>query len=562
MKKIFTYNTLLLSATIFLALAACSKNNEVINEPQNEDKAITETLTLKAETKVTMTDARELAWEDGDKIAVWTGTSDSSGEFQTCLVDSDLITVSLADASYHRFNYAVKYSGSTLPALSSGTLSITLPDEYDYDDVSGTKNPVPFVAKSLYTEGTTLSFRAVGALARIAVPGIPATANKLVVTFDKDVTGSFAVSGPDTAAPSIAASAATSKNVVTVNITPNTDYAGAVINIPVPTGSISVTSVVAKLDDAVIASVNSVVSGWNAARAHGKKATAAFAPSMASMVLAPGNLYTSSGTLAISPNCYVNIFNNSSVDDYNTSDNTKYSSANRTHFNCNELYFLMNSSGTGNMPSKDNATTNYDNASTYATLIKNDFGDGKNWHVPSQTDWQAIFSNTPSRPGSKLDLTIGSSAPVEKDNSHFLRITVCDYNGELGNGAEDAFCGFLLFPDNVALSATFVALDIADINKTSNSSGDATNTAFTRTKITKENLDKLISEGCAFLPAAGMVNNVAFSNHNLVCNYLSSTQSSASNDVRLRAQRNTIGYAVSTGKASPFCSVRLVRPVE
>lgn len=548
MKKIFTYNTLLLSATIFLALAACSKNNEVINEPQNEDKAITETLTLQAETKVTMTDARELAWEDGDKIAVWTGTSDSSGEFQTCLVDSDLITVSLADASYHRFNYAVKYSGSTLPALSSGTLSITLPDEYDYDDVSGTKNPVPFVAKSLYTEGTTLSFRAVGALARIAVPGIPATANKLVVTFDKDVTGSFAVSGPDTAAPSIAASAATSKNVVTVNITPNTDYAGAVINIPVPTGSISVTSVVAKLDDAVIASVNSVVSGWNAARAHGKKATAAFAPSMASMVLAPGNLYTSSGTLAISPNCYDHIYL-SEVASYESS----YSASDRVLFNWNEIYFLMSSTGLTTMPSSSDATTAH--SGSYESLAKSDFGDGYSWRVPSSNDWAEIIHGplAASRPGAKLTYTVGAAAAKTKEGAQMTRISLTDYTLE-HTGA----LGLLIFPDNIEITATFEGGKEASIN-TSGASADALT-------ITKSNLDALISAGCAFLPTNGMflTGGASVSNATAAANYYSSTENAdnTANANRARIQNKSTVVTQAYAKGGLWCGVRLVRPVE
>ena len=549
MNSIIKGQSLLLAVSVALSLAACSKNEDISTD---EAKGITETIALNVDTKVTLSDGLESAWEDGDKIAVWTGTSAESGSFQTCNVASYSIDVVLADASYHRFNYAAYYCGNVLPAYSAGTLSINLPAEYDYADVCGTKNPAPMVAKSLYTDGSTLTFHAVGALARIAVTGIPATANKLVVTFDKDVTGSFAVTDPSGAAPSISTSASSGKNTVTIALTPNTDYAGAIINIPVPTGTLSVTSIVAKLDDATVATVNSVITGWTAARTRGKKAIAAFTPSMASMILAPGNLYTSSGKLAISPNCYDHLFRSASAPDHNPD---TYSCADRTHFNWNELYFIMSSTGLTTLPTSTDASTAH--SGSYETLAKSDFGDGYTWHVPSSAEWTEIIHGplTASRPGAKLTYILGSDAPVTLAGVQMTRIAITDKALET-----EGYQGVLLFPDNIEIKDA----EFEDGNATNsiNKSGAWTD----ELTISEDNLNALIAQGCAFLPTSGMLlsTNYLFTNEKLAVNYLTSTEnaSNPANANRIRIQNKSTVATQSYAKGGLWCSVRLARPVE
>ena len=535
-------------------------NPDTPDNPDNPSGPKNETITA------SIVDGQDLfSWAATDYVAFYNGTTyvksaaaSPSGAGKSAKIKVNYSGTRGSYAYYPFYLVQDPYTDvngeSILPGLNSSTTAVILPDSYTLDQVSGVAAPCPMIADN---SGDGWEFKQLCGLLKLTVNGLPAGSNKLEITFDKDVTGVFTVSNPDSSSPSIAAANASTKNVVKIALTGATSLAGLVLNIPVPTGNVNVSSVVAMMDDEVVGTLKAVVSGWSVARAKGKEAPAAFTPSMAGLILAPGNLYTDNGKLAISSNCYDHIYMTDSVTDYTINDATKYSCANRTHFNCNELYYLMCSTGLTSMPTMEISATNYNNAETYESLVKKDFGDGKSWRVPSKANWGAIFSA--ARPGAKLEITIGSESPVEKDNCAFLRVTVSDMEGELGNGAEGAFCGFILFPDNVAIPAKFVALTIENINLNDDSDKD---TAFTRNQITKSELDALIAAGCTFIPAAGMVNNVAFSNNNLACNYLSSSQYSETQDDRLRAQRNTIGYEVHTNKTGPFSSVRLVRNVD
>lgn len=499
MKKIYAY---ILSTAAVLALAACNKELQV-EDPAQSNEPFYETLSVKvgAETKVSLaTDATTATFEDGDKIAVYT----EAGSFQDCTVSSGTITVDVTGGA--RSNYAVYYNGATKPALVSSELKIMLPSEYDYADVSGTKNPVPMVAKNVAGDASDMSFYAVCALARITVPGISATADKLVVTFDKDVTGEFAVANPGTDAPSISAVAATSKNVVTINLTPGTDYSGVVINIPVPVGTITA-SIEAKNGSTVIESLTSVIDSWSAARANAKKATAAFTPSMSYMVFAPGNLYTEAGTLNIASNYYEHVY--ALTGNKGGCVEEGYQATNRTHFNFNEAYLLMH----GTTPSEITyglATTNV--AGDEPVYSKSDIagGNGKAWHIPSYEDLYNIFgiqygaAFQQTRPGAKVrngesgEYTAGwmwvkvlvsgmdSQGTSSSDGTVALPV---DATGP----STDYQAGLLLFPDNVEITGTFNTLG------TKNTASSAYNT----TTLTKGNLNALITDGCAFLPAAG-----------------------------------------------------------
>jgi len=531
------------------------------NTPENPGGPKNETITA------SLADGQDLfSWAATDYVAFYNGTTyiKSAAASPNGAGKSAKIKVNYSGTrgsyAYYPFYlvqdpYTDVNGESILAGLNSSTTAVILPDSYTLDQVSGVAAPCPMIADN---SGDGWEFKQLCGLLKLAVNGLPAGSNKLEITFDKDVTGVFTVSNPDSSSPSIAAANASTKNVVKIALTGAPSLAGLVLNIPVPTGNVNVSSVVAKMDDEVVGTLSAVVNGWAVARATGKEAPAAFTPSMAGLILAPGNLYTESGKLAISSNSFDHIFKTDSVDDYDFNDASKYSCANRTHFNCNELYFIMNSTGLTTLPTKDVSATNYNDAETYETRVKADFGDGKKWRVPSRANWASIFTAA-ARPGAKLSLTIGSEEPVDKDNCLFLRATVCDYEGELGNGADGAFCGFVLFPDNVAISVKFNELTVENINLMDDSDKDH---AFTRNTITKSELDALIAAGCAFLPATGMVNNLAFSNNNLACNYLSSSQYSETQDDRLRAQRNTIGYEVHTNKTGPFSSVRLVRNVD
>ena len=567
MKKIYTY---FLSGAALLAVAACNKEAQIEEIPQNNG-LVYETLSVKvgAETKVTLeTDATKSAFESGDKIAVWT----EAGEFQTCTVDGDgKISVDISGGA--RSNYAVYYNGATAPSFESSTLKITLPAAYDYGDVAGTKNPVPMVAKNVSGESGDMTFYAVCALARIAVPGIPATADKLLVTFNKDVTGEFTVANPGTATPSISAAAASTKNVVTINLVAGTDYSGAVINIPVPAGTVTA-SVQAKAGDTVLETKASVINSWSAARAQGRKATAAFTPSMYSMVLAPGNLYTEGGTLKMANKYYEHVYAFSSNDDY-TNDEEKYDANNRTHFNFNETYHLMK----GNTLSYDKAYPE-NNVGAY-NLTKDNIpgGNSKTWRVPEEDDWitmtigRSEFSpgiyHGNNRPGAKV--RNGESGEYTT-GWKYIKVLVINMSGKgttvssdkgvtISALAVDATApstnyqaGMLIFPDNVEITGSFTSLGEKNTK----------NSAYNTTTLSKLSLDVLIEAGCAFLPALGRWYYNSFGGVGLNAGYFSCTEIAAAGTGALNGHRFAFTNAVlephsSDNESAVFRSVRLVR---
>lgn len=557
MKKIYTF---ILTGAAILALAACTNDLQVEDNSQ-ANEPVYETLSVKVgpETKVTLegTNGAKSEFEKNDKIAVWTGAS-TTGSFQTCLVDnSGKITVDITEG---RSNYAVYYNGETVPTFDGTDLTITLPNTYDYANVCGDKNPVPMVAKNESGAAGDMTFYAVCGLARFTVTGIPATANKLEVIFSHDVTGSFTVTGPGTSTPSISAAAKNSNYVVTINLIPGTDYTGAVINIPVPTGTISA-YMTAKVDDKVLNSVPDVLFNWAAARASGKKTDPHFGVSMYSMRLAPGNLYTEDGTLKMAANYYEHIYKFGNNNDY--ANDVLYDPSNRTHFNYNETYRLMETGALGG------PGLAYDNVNSYESpaVTRSDINGapGGNWRVPTQAEWEALTTGT--RPGAKLNATITSTSTSSSTSGwKFIKVLVSGM-GTAGTSSADGTtalaadatgpstdyqAGLLLFPDNVEIDGTFTTLG------TQNVKGEAA--TYKSTTITKTNLNALIDAGCAFLPAAGRF-ATSFGLVGKNGGYWSCTQVDADNGYYLNFGAGNVNTAPND-KSTVFRSVRLVRDLQ
>ena len=552
MKKI---NSFILSAAAAIAFSACSNETQIEDAPKPSEP-IYETLSVKvgseAQTRVSLTtDAANAAFETGDKIAVWT----EAGTFQECTVDgSGKIAVDISGGV--RSNYAVYYNGATAPTFESSTLKITLPGTYDYADVAGEKNPVPMVAKNVAGDAADMTFYAVCGLARITLTGIPATADKLEVSFNKDVTGEFTVTDPGTTAPYISAAESSTKNKASITLTPGTDYTGAVINIPVPVGTgVTVTSISALAGSDLLVRKTNPITSWNPARAKGKKATVNFTPSIYYMILAPGNLYTDgSGNLNMAANYYEHVYAFSSNDDY--SNTTNYKATNRTHFNFNEAYLLMSK---GEL----NQTNAFTNAATY-DLTRDDItgGGGKTWRVPTQADWTAM--TTGDRPGATLNATVGTNPPSSTPGWKFLKVVVSGL-GSAGTSTDegnnplaadaaapstDYQAGLLIFPDNVEIDGTFATLGPQNVTDEEYN-----------TTITKTNLDALITAGCAFIPAVGLWGlSSKFANVGTQCFYWTSTTDTGDDSKGRLLYCSRGDLSSKKGDKSKYCvSVRLVR---
>lgn len=540
-KNIIKTGTLLLAALSF-TLVAC---NRILDEvdPVTADNGtgeVTEVLTLlnEPQTKATLSDdvSPVKAWEDGDVIAVWAGTNASTGFFQECSVADNTVSVNLYGGSYKRFNYAVypyKYSveGSGIPSYNVGTgvLSLNLPDTYDYTSVGGTKNPVPMVAKNLWSDGETLTFYTVGALARISVAAIPSRANKLVVSFDKTVTGNFTVQNlaslGDGNAPYIAIDAESAPSTVTVNLTPGANYINAAVNIPIPQGTINVISVAVYEDDTLLFiqgdNEHKVITNWSAARAHGKKGSVEYPRTIASLYFSPGNLYTDNDkNLLMSSNWYEHMYVYSgavdsdhdgyaeeatiSINSFETEEH--YSIANRTHFNWNEMYYLMNGVKPNWTKSQDNTLDGIAvDSETGYPMSRGDFGDGFTWRVPVSTEFDQLAANT-SRPGAKIEgyngvqirLLVTDMAPYKGLNTYNSEEDTFGSQGKYGMDPKtDYQIGVLILPDNVEIATTGETFTVFD------ASSLIVGTVFNLTKITREHLNDLIAQGCAFFPGIG-----------------------------------------------------------
>lgn len=546
MKKINSF--ILFGAAVF-AFAACSNETQIENSPKPQEP-VYETLSVKIGTEPTTrvsldgTNGSKSVFETGDKIAVWTG----AGTFQDCDVKAGG-TISVDVSGGARSNYAVYYTGTTAPTFVSSTLKITLPDTYAYADVSGDKNPVPMVAKNVAGDDADMTFYAVCGLARITLTGIPATATKLIATFSHDVTGEFTVTNPGTPSPSISAAARSTKNVITINLTPGTDYTGAVINLPVPVGNEINIHIDAYKGSDPLQCWTFVVNNWNAARAHGKKATCAFTPSMASMILAPGNLYTDgSGDLHMADNYYEYIYS-----DYgNFANDASWNINNRSHFNYNETYYLMK---TGTVSQSDAFT----NVGSYETpAVTSGFGTYY-WRVPTHDNW--VNMTTGSRPGTTLSNDGGSSYT---SGWKFIKILVSGMSpyglsstdGTATSFNSDYLSGLLLFPDNVKITGTYFSI--------LGTQNQLYSTDFNTTTITMTNLDALIAAGCAFLPATGRcyLGNWSTGVGNLGT-YWTCTESE-SDDTKGYYLQFDSGFdpSISFTKSDFFRPVRLVRDIQ
>lgn len=547
MKKINSF--ILFGAAVF-TFAACSVDSQEEFTPKN-NKPVYETLSVKVGTEPTTrvslaTDATTATFETGDMIAVWT----EAGSFQPCAVDgSGKITVDITSGV--RSNYAVYYTGAA-PTFESSTLKITLPDTYAYADVSGDKNPVPMVAKNVGGDAEDMKFYAVCGLARITLTGIPATATKLIASFSHDVTGEFTVTNPGTTAPYISAAAKDTKNEITINLTPLTDYTGAVINLPVPVGTGISIQIDAYNGSDNLQSQTLVVDTWNAARAHGKKATCIFTPSMASMILAPGNLYTDgSGNLLMADKYYEHIYKNEG----NFANDASWNINDRTHFNFNELYCLMKDEALDRSKAYTNQGSFEDAEKTFS---------GENWRVPTQADWTAM--TTGARPGATFTYSDGR-VTASTTGWKFVKAVVYNMSSagtssQFGTDALDpnaagpstpSQAGLLIFPDNVEITLA----GGSEPNPDTKNKVDAANDAL---YLSKYYFDDLIGQGCAFLPSVGRQASGSFGQVGIGGYYWSSTQSNGSNGYWFLFNDSQVEMG-SSGK-SIFRSVRLVRDLE
>ena len=197
----------------------------------------------------------KLTWTEGDEVAVHVGNSYQTAE----ITPSDGHLAVSETASAYRNHYAV-YPASAADAANYGNST----------------SPCPMVAVN-DTDDSILRFHHVGGLLRITLTGVKAATKTVTVTFDKDVTGSYAVSDPATDHPTITTGETATNNVVTFTLAESslgaTLAAGnIVLNVPVPCGTYnSVTVATLDATGALLASQIYDVEPLVFLRHHGKK---------------------------------------------------------------------------------------------------------------------------------------------------------------------------------------------------------------------------------------------------------------------------------------------------
>ena len=261
-----------------LSMTVTSCNEDILpdNGEGNEGNGVRTVkigVQIESGTKVTLSN-EQFSWVEGDVIAVWTGTSNTSGSFQSCSVSSKSITVSLNEGESLR-NYAI-YPASVKDDSNYGqsTLNVKLPASYAYNDISGNNTPLPMVATN--TEGN-LEFYNVGGLLRLTVSGIPEDATGLYIQFPgRKVNGTFPVSDPGTNTSTISTGVPGSgEDKITVNFDAGT-ATEMTLNIPLPTGIYEDVLIMPVGSSTKSVAFQSIISDdtYEVKRAHGKKLTA------------------------------------------------------------------------------------------------------------------------------------------------------------------------------------------------------------------------------------------------------------------------------------------------
>lgn len=187
----------------------------------------------------------EFAWEAGDQIAIHlsSGYADATltPDGTTPLYGTAELTVS--DGTVTRNGYALfpaAVKDAAADGVGSTPLKVTLPASYSIAaDLQSASAPLPMIAVN-DPDSDILHFHHVGGLMRITCSTIPAGTKNVTVTLDKGIVGSFTVTAPETATPTIAPIGSGTSVVFTVS----DDAAGivaaasnVVLNLPVPCGT-------------------------------------------------------------------------------------------------------------------------------------------------------------------------------------------------------------------------------------------------------------------------------------------------------------------------------------
>ena len=481
--------------------AACTNEDLFVTNPDDngagEVKMITETISATNGDEATRADVAadaKFTWSTGDQIAVHV----SDGKYYTTEAlaaggsKSAEFTVTYPDGQA-RDAYAV-YPASIVDAVNYGlggtNLNVILPGSYTLAQVSSTTTPCPMIATN--TPGSGWTFKQLCGLVRLTVKGIPADAIGMVIQFPGNkVNGSFSVTNPTSADPTIATSAPSiGEDKITVTFAAGTTE--ATVNIPLPAGKyddVYITPVSSSKKVAALRHINA--GGYTAARARARRLTTtmvSFSVSASKKVIfSLGNLQAtydgSSWTWGFAAHQYDRI--GSAPGNTTITTETKESS---------EPYAKLSSDGTVDLFGRSTASTYYGIATTstasYYNLAFKDWGNididgnGANyWFTLSKDEWCYLTGRYTCRSNGG---TVGGV-----DNALSTKAVITEIGVK----------GFIIFPDNYSgLTPTGVTWSAASIQDGSYKNSEK---GFATTVATLKAWDALEAEGCVFLPVTG-----------------------------------------------------------
>ena len=243
------YMMMALACALMLA-AGCSREENLPAEGPDALAAFLADGILETRTSYDGVDGK-FKWNDGDQIKVHY----QDGRFETMDIAVDasdpskaIVLSSVVGTKVRDFYAVYPASVAVTPASGATAPKVNLPDSYDISAiVAGSSpltwdySPVPLVAENV--PGEDLQFHHVGGLLRVICRDLVPATKKVVVRFDKDVTGTYSVNVTDPDEPFIACSDAnTGKNTVTFTVASAAAGVGSsvtalTLNVPIPCGT-------------------------------------------------------------------------------------------------------------------------------------------------------------------------------------------------------------------------------------------------------------------------------------------------------------------------------------
>ena len=213
-----------------MAFTGCAKD-DVVNDVANRT-TITATFESEApSTRLNITDDNALTWSAGDSFALFGEGSSAQFTLQSGAGSATAVFTGTAPSTI--LGAAFPYTDEYNPALSSETLSMTLPAELDHSN-NGVCN-LPMWAAT--TSATNIAFKHLAGVLRSKFTDMPEGYNTLIVTASNPISGAFTATTTDDEPVLASTSEAAADKKVTVEFTAATeDENDNVFYIPLPVG--------------------------------------------------------------------------------------------------------------------------------------------------------------------------------------------------------------------------------------------------------------------------------------------------------------------------------------